>query len=106
MQSTLILTLLIVAAGILAALHALLTKRDSRAAFGWIGFCLILPVAGPVIYLLFGINRLNEQANRSYISKLEVDNTPSIKDPVGSSLRPISKVGELVTGKGLRACTS
>jgi cardiolipin synthase len=98
--------MLVAAVGILAALHALLTKRDSRSAFGWIGFCLILPVVGPLIYVLFGINRLNERAHRTYISKLEADSTPSILAPAGTSLRPLSTVGERVTGKGLRACTS
>ena len=42
-----------------AAIHALLNKRDPRSAFGWIILCIILPVVGPVLYLLAGINRQN-----------------------------------------------
>jgi len=42
--------------------HALLFKRDSRAAFGWIAVCLMFPLAGPLLYFLFGINRVKTRA--------------------------------------------
>lgn len=45
-----------------AAVHALIYKRDHRAALGWIGVILIFPVAGPLLYFLFGINRLRTKA--------------------------------------------
>lgn len=106
MNSTFLLSALIVITGFAAALHVLLTKRDSKSAFGWIGFCLVLPVAGPIIYLIFGINRLHQRAHRAYFARLEVDESPSILDPVGVNLRPMSTVGERVTGKGLRAADS
>lgn len=44
--------------------HALLTKRESRAAFGWIAVCVIFTVAGPLLYLLFGVNRVRTRARR------------------------------------------
>ena len=37
-----------------ASAHVLLSKRDPRAAFGWIAVCLFFPFAGPILYLLFG----------------------------------------------------
>lgn len=46
------------------ALHALLYKRDSRAAFGWIVVCVLFPLAGPIIYLFFGLNRTRGRAQR------------------------------------------
>ncbi len=46
------------------ALHALLYKRDPRAAFGWIAVCVLLPLGGPVLYVLFGINRVRSGAAR------------------------------------------
>lgn len=106
MNTAIIISTLIVLSGFSAALHALLTKRDSKAAFGWIGFCLVLPVAGPLLYLLFGINRLNQRAHRAYFARLEVDESPSILDPEGMNFRPMATVGERVTGKGLRAASS
>jgi len=51
-------------AAILTAGHAVLHKRHSRAAFGWIALCLLIPAVGPVIYYLFGINRVRRLANR------------------------------------------
>jgi cardiolipin synthase len=44
--------------------HALLHKRDPRAAFGWIAVCLLFPLAGPVLYVLFGVNRTRSRAQR------------------------------------------
>lgn len=56
----------------IAALHALMFKRDSRAAFGWIALCLLLPVAGPVLYALLGINRIRRRARRLELPGLRV----------------------------------
>lgn len=42
--------------------HALLYKRDSRSAFGWIAVCAIFPLFGPALYFLFGINRVRTRA--------------------------------------------
>ncbi len=46
------------------ALHALLFKRDPRAAFGWIAVCILFPLAGPLLYVLFGLNRARGRAQR------------------------------------------
>ena len=42
---------------LIAAGHALFYKRDPRAALGWIAVSIIFPLAGPLLYYLFGINR-------------------------------------------------
>lgn len=42
--------------------HALLYKRDPRAALGWIAVCLAYPIIGPILYYMFGINRLRTHA--------------------------------------------
>ncbi len=47
-----------------AAGHALLHKRDPKAALGWIAVCLIFPFAGPFLYFLFGINRVRTRARK------------------------------------------
>lgn len=106
MTYTLLVSVLVVVSGAVASLHALLTKRDARAAFGWIAFCLILPLFGPLIYLVFGINRIKVKAQKLYSGSLDVDATHSVHDPEGVNLRPLSLVGEKVTGKGLRSCDS
>jgi cardiolipin synthase A/B len=66
-----ILTIAQVAAGLLvlalalgAAGHALIHKRDSRAAALWVGFIALVPLLGAVLYLLLGINRIKRRAGR------------------------------------------
>ncbi len=48
--------------GLAGAGHALLYKRDPRAAFGWIAVCLMFPLAGPMLYFVFGVNRVQTRA--------------------------------------------
>ena len=49
---------------IYSACHALLHKRDSRAALGWIAIILFMPPVGLPLYWLFGIARIDSQAVR------------------------------------------
>ncbi|MFT4045769.1 MAG: phospholipase D-like domain-containing protein [Solimonas sp.] len=49
---------------VFAAGHALLRKRDARAAWGWIAVCWLFPLAGPLLYFFFGINRIRTRARR------------------------------------------
>lgn len=53
-----------VAASTVAAWHALLYKRDPRAAWGWIAICLIFPLFGPLLYILFGVNRVRTRGSK------------------------------------------
>ena len=85
----------------LAALHALMFKRDSRAALGWIALCLLLPVAGPVLYTILGINRIRRRARRLELPGLRVGfergrgrlpenpDTPAMP----SELQPLERIG-------------
>jgi len=52
------------ALGLYASGHALLNKRDPRAAWGWIGLCLLLPYAGALLYFVMGVNRVLTRAYR------------------------------------------
>ncbi|HMM15803.1 MAG TPA: phospholipase D-like domain-containing protein [Parvibaculum sp.] len=45
-----------------AAGHAMLTKSDVRSAVGWVGFIVLVPFFGWLIYFLFGINRIQRRA--------------------------------------------
>ncbi len=50
--------------GITAGGHALLFKRDCKAALGWIAVCLLFPLLGPFLYFLLGINRIRTRARK------------------------------------------
>ena len=49
---------------LVSACHALLYKRDPRAALGWIVACLTIPVFGPFLYWSAGINRIRLRARQ------------------------------------------
>ena len=59
---------LLLLAHILAAtgitIHALLNKRDVRAAVGWIGLAWLSPFLGCILYWLMGVNRVARRASR------------------------------------------
>lgn len=42
--------------------HAIIYKRDSRAAVGWVGLIWLAPFVGPLLYILLGINRVRRRA--------------------------------------------
>jgi cardiolipin synthase len=45
------------------ACHAILYKRDSRSATGWVGLIILVPVVGAVLYTLLGVNRIRRRAS-------------------------------------------
>src|SRR5512135_2500117 len=47
---------------VLATGHAILNKRDSRAAIAWVGFVWLVPLVGAVMYFIFGVNRIRHKA--------------------------------------------
>ena len=49
-------------AAVISSAHALLHKRDSRAATLWLGIIWFLPLFGPLLYLTFGFNRIRRRA--------------------------------------------
>ncbi len=49
-------------AALFASIHALLHKRDSRAATLWLGIIWFLPLLGPILYLSLGVNRIRRRA--------------------------------------------
>jgi len=49
---------------LVASSHAILYKRDPRSSAIWVILIWVLPVAGPLLYLLLGINRVERRAGR------------------------------------------
>ncbi len=44
-----------------ASAHCILYKRDTRATIGWVGLIWLAPVAGVVLYVLLGVNRIKRR---------------------------------------------
>ena len=99
-----LISIVLAVIGISAALHALMNKRDSVSAVAWVTICLALPGVGALTYVVFGINRVVNRAHRNYSPASIDDPTEFVTDPLGYSLRPISLVGEKVSGGGVRSC--
>lgn len=56
-------------AATLASAHALLHKRDNRAATIWLGIVWLIPVLGSVLYLALGVNRIRRRAIKLGVHK-------------------------------------
>ena len=56
--------LILIAISCVCALHALINKRDPKAALGWIAICLLFQPFGFLFYFFFGINRIQIQGKR------------------------------------------
>src|SRR5690554_304875 len=80
-----LLIAILVGLSLFSAGHALLTKRDPRAALGWIVTCLALPGAGLLFYWLLGVNRIRSRARELQIQGegmhwLHVNDPPQPED--------------------------
>lgn len=63
-------------AAVLASIHALLHKRDTRAAMIWITIVWMLPVVGPLLYIALGVNRIRRRAIRLGVHKTLAHSVP------------------------------
>jgi cardiolipin synthase A/B len=71
-----VLLILHINIALLAIGHALLHKRTSQAALGWIATCILFPLVGPVLYFFFGINRVFSRAKRLWEESLPLQQLP------------------------------
>lgn len=44
------------------ACHVVIHKRDPKSAAGWVILCLTIPLLGPILYWLLGVNRVRTRA--------------------------------------------
>ena len=106
MLNTFIVSALLAFIALTAGLHALLNKRDSKSALGWVAFCLFLPLIGPVVYLIFGINRINERAKRKFQEHEGEELTDPHSESKAAEYRALSAIGYRLTERGLRTCSN
>jgi len=94
--------------------HALLYKRDPRAALGWIAVCLAFPLVGALLYLVFGVNRVRTRARKlRRLTAFPIEFTYERGEPVRRAEMSrfelprkwvdLARVGEAVTGHPLVA---
>lgn len=79
-----------------ATVHALLTKPDPRSAFGWIVVCWLFPLAGSILYGLFGINRVRTRA-RQLRAGVSPARTPLQAHAADDFAAHLTRIGDAVT---------
>jgi cardiolipin synthase len=86
------------ALALLTAGHAVLYKRDPRSAALWVLLAWLLPILGAILYVFFGVNRVQRRAARLRRDLVRVRTTSESDErlPV-SDLVPLARlVGEVV----------
>ena len=58
-----------IALAVAASFHALLYKRDARAAVAWVGFIWLVPFLGALLYVLLGVNRIRRRARSLRVAR-------------------------------------
>jgi cardiolipin synthase A/B len=91
------------AAAATAALHALLNKRRPQSAFGWIAISIAWPFFGPLLYYLFGINRVQTRARKLLTRRPAIDCPTEYLGTPPPQLVPLAKLGAAVSGWPLTA---
>jgi cardiolipin synthase len=91
------------AAAAFASLHALLHKRRPQSAFGWIAVCFAVPLAGALLYYLFGINRVETRARKLLTGHPEPDCPTEYVGTPPPQLLPLARLGSAVSGRPLTA---
>ena len=91
------------AAAASASLHALLHKRRPQSAFGWIALCFTLPLAGALLYYLFGINRVQTRARKLLTAHPALDCPTEYVGTPPPPLLPLARLGYAVSGWPLTA---
>lgn len=83
-----------------AAIHVLLYKRNSRAAFGWLGLIITFPFAGAVLYALFGVNRVARKARQLGMESGDSQERPTREKAAGALM---DQPGFRISGSELQA---
>lgn len=98
------------AMSLVASAHAVVRKRDVRAAIGWTGLIWLAPVAGPLLYAAFGLNRIQRRASALHLDRRRIPLfTPSAlsiartgtASSVPEDLVPLARLGEKLSGRPL-----
>jgi cardiolipin synthase len=86
---------------VVAAIHALHSKRTPAAALGWIAVCLMLPFLGVILYGVLGVNRVRTRG-QSMAFRWSPPTTPALfRGRVPKQLEKAAHLGRTVSGLAL-----
>ncbi|HYX62897.1 MAG TPA: phospholipase D-like domain-containing protein [Burkholderiales bacterium] len=92
----------VIVAAVLASGHAVLYKRDTRAAALWLAVVWVLPALGPLLYITIGVNRVERRATRLRRRMVRHRTEPQFPpgEP-GTHLLPLARLVGQVVGRPL-----
>ena len=97
----------VLVAAIGASGHAVLYKRESRSAAIWAILIWIMPMVGPVLYVLLGVNRVQRRATRLRRSMVRHRSSVVIRaEEPGTHLAPLARLVGQVAKRPLLAGNS
>jgi cardiolipin synthase len=81
---------------VIASCHAATRKREVRAAIGWIGVIWLSPFLGVLLYVMFGVNRIQRRA------ELTRGRSPRIAAPDHACVCTAERLSEMFGEEGKR----
>ena len=107
-----LVTALDVCIALTASGHAVLYKRDARAAVAWAGLIWLVPFLGALLYVMLGVSRIRRQARslrtrRSHQKpppstyECAASDIPQLLGPEAAHLSALAEVVDRVTGRPL-----
>jgi len=84
----------VLVAALFASGHAVIYKRESRSAALWVVLIWVMPVLGPILYLLMGVNRVQRRAARLRRARVRHRAEPGAApgEPQGTHLAPLARM--------------
>jgi cardiolipin synthase len=64
---------------LVASGHAVLSKRNTRAAIGWVGLIWLAPFVGTLLYVWLGINRIERRARSLRRDRPRPESSPNLR---------------------------
>ncbi|BCP54579.1 phospholipase [Kaistia sp. 32K] len=113
-QLALLFSLLHIVLAGAVTVHALLTRLNPQSTIAWIGLAWLSPYVGPLLYLMFGVNRVRRKAIKMSDAGEDVEPPESrfVLSPADVAhgddehLEPLAKFGLRITGRPLLAGNS
>ncbi len=100
-----VLAFIVFVLDVVATLHVVMHKRDSRAATAWVGFIWFVPGVGVVLYAMFGLNRIRRRAMELQRERRRIASQGHAPDWLSGRYRPrlagLARVGERLSGRPL-----
>ncbi len=101
-----LVTALDLSIALVASCHAILYKRDARAAVAWVGFIWLVPFLGALLYVMLGVNRIRRKARSLFARRPHSKRPPSPFDCptaevprfLGSETAHLAVLAEVVAG--------